>query len=239
MGLRSPEQHALLTDYDQTTAYSQAFYTLFANIRFQQESEHRDRELEKPGGPPVHTLLVAGASPYKDQVIVAANLAIVSAQSGAETILVDADLHTPETGLRQRFGLGPSVGGLSDVLEAGEVTPARIGSVLQSTFVPGLRLFNAGSAAMQGTALLLSSRLAEVIASLRTLLQASERPSGMIVFHSASVLAGADASLVGALTEQTVLTVIMGQTTRTQGRQAQEQLQQARIKLAGVIMLHP
>jgi len=45
--------------------------------------------------------------------------------------------------------------------------------------------------------------------------------------------------LLGALTDQTVLTVIVGQTTRVQAKQAQEQLEQAHVKLAGVLMLHP
>ena len=233
MGLRSQEQHALLTDYDHTTAYSQAFYTLFANIRF-----HRDGEQAvKAASSQVHTLLVAAASAYKGQPTVAANLAIVAAQSGAETVLVDADLRTPM--MRERFGLPQQRVGLGELLEEGEVTSQKRAAGLQQTFVPGLQLLGASSLSNQGTALLLSPRLSEVISCIRDLLVLSDKPSGMIIFHSAPVLSGADASLIGALTEQTVLTVVMGQTTRAQGRQAQEQLQQARIKLAGVIMLHP
>lgn len=235
MGLRSQEQHALLTDYDNTTAYSQAFYTLFANIRFHWEDEQVVSE--KPASPSVHALLVTAASTYKDQPTVAANLAIVAAQSGAETVLVDADLRSP--GLRQRFGLQSSTPGLSDLLEEGEVTAQRISACLQTTFVPGLRILDTGSVSTQSTALLLSPRLAAVAAGIRELLASSSKSSGIIIFHSAPVLSGADASLIGALTEQTVLTVVMGQTTRAQGKQAMEQLQQAHSKLAGVIMLHP
>jgi Mrp family chromosome partitioning ATPase len=237
VGLRSQERHALLTDYDSTTAYSQAFYTLFANMRFHRESEQTEGVSEKQTSPQVHTLLIAAASAYKDQPTIAANLAIVAAQSGAETILVDADLRSPS--LRQRFGLSQQGGGLSELLEKGEITSEKVTTYLQQTFVPGLRILGTSAASTQGTALLLSPRLAEVIASIRELLVLSAKPSGMIIFHSAPVLSGADASLIGALTEQTVLTVVMGQTTRAQGKQAQEQLQQARIKLAGVIMLHP
>ena len=51
------------------------------------------------------------------------------------------------------------------------------------------------------------------------------------------MLLGADASLIGALVEQTFLAVITGQTTRAQAKQAQEQLQQAHAKLAGIIMV--
>lgn len=238
MGSRSEEQYALLTDYDNSAAYSQAFYTLFANIRFHWENELQASALEKaePATPQTHTVLITSASTYKDQLTVAANLAIVAAQSGSETILVDADLRMP--GLRQRFGLAAS-DGLSDLLEDQDLTVQRVEACLQPTFVSGLRVLSAGSVLEQGTALMLSPRLETVTTSLRTILATSDKQSGVVIYHCAPVLSGPDASLVGALAEQTVLTVIMGQTTRSQARQAQEQLQQAHIKLAGVIMLYP
>ena len=234
MGSPAQEQYALLTDYDTTTAYAQAFYTLFANIRFHWEDEQLSPE--QPGTPRVHTLLITSASAYKDQATVAANLAIVAAQSGAETILVDANLRSP--GMRQRFGLAPNAG-LSDLLAEGEVTPQKITACLQPTFVPGLRILEAGTKQSQGPALLLSPHLEEVITGIRAVLALSEKSPGIAIFHSADALAGADAALIGTHTEQTVLAIIMGQTTRAQARQAQEQFEQAHIKLAGVIMLHP
>jgi Mrp family chromosome partitioning ATPase len=234
VGSRTQEQRALLTDYETGAAYTQAFYTLFANIRFHWESEQprQERELATQ----VHTLLVTSASSYSSQATVAANLAIVAAQSGAETILVDADLRMPA--IRQCFGLtaGP---GLSDLLEDGAVSPQKIATCLQPTFVPGLRVLGAGNAPVQGAALLLSPHLEQVVAGLRDLLASSGKLSGVALFHSTSVLSGADASLIGALTDQTVLAVIMGQTTRAQAKQAQEQLEQAHTRLAGVVMLHP
>jgi Mrp family chromosome partitioning ATPase len=237
VGLHSQEQHALLTDYDNTTAYSQAFYTLFANIRFHWEGQQAEVALEKRTSPQVHTLLVTTASPYKDQPTVAANLAIVAARSGTETILVDAELRSSV--MQQRFGLSQESPGLSELLEDGEITPQKIAACLLPTFVPGLRVLGTGSVSTQGTALLLSPRLATVVEGIRELLISSGKPSGIIIFHSAPVLSGADASLIGVLTEQTVLAVVIGQTTRAQGKLAQEQLRQARIKLVGVIMLHP
>lgn len=234
MGTRTQEQNALLTDYDAGTSYSQAFYTLFANIRFHWENEQP--EMEREPGTQVHMLQVTSASAYSGQATVAANLAIVAAQSGAETILVDANLRVPA--VHQCFGLAESPG-LGNLLEAGNFTPQKIATCLQQTFVPGLRVLGAGNSSVQGSALLLSPYLEQVVAGLRGLLAASGKPSGVALFHSAPVLAGADASLVGALTDQTVLAVIMGKTTRVQARQAQEQLAQAHTKLAGVVMLHP
>lgn len=235
MGLRSQERYALLTDYETTTAYAQAFYTLFANMRFHRENEQGESVPPEPVPASVQTLLVTSASAYADRATVAANLAIVAAQSGAETILVDADLRAP--GIRQRFGF-PAGAGLSDLLEEGDLGAEHVTACLQQTFVPGLRVLGAGTASAHGSALLLSPRLDRVVCALRELLAVARRP-GMVLFHSASVLSGADASLLGVLTDQTVLAVIGGQTTRAQARRAQEQLAQARIKLAGVLLLHP
>lgn len=229
MGNLSEGKYTLLTDYDAGTAYSEAFHTLFANIRFNWESD-ASRSSQ------VHTLLLTTPSDYAEQAAAAANLAIVAAQSGTATILVDADLRRPS--LQQRFGLDRSAG-LSDLLMKEEPTPQKVASYLQSTFIPCLRVLSAGTSSAQGATLLLSSKLERCLCSIRQVLVESESKPGMVIYHSAPALAGADASLIGALVEQTLLTVIVGRTTREQAKQAQEQLQRAHTKLAGFILLNP
>ena len=229
MGNLSEGKYTLLTDYDVGTAYSEAFHTLFANIRFNWESDASTSSQ-------VHTLLLTTPSDYAEQAAAAANLAIVAAQSGTATILVDADLRRPS--LQQRFGLDRSAG-LSDLLMKEEPTPQKVASYLQSTFIPCLRVLSAGTSSAQGATLLLSSKLERCLCSIRQVLVESESKPGMVIYHSAPALAGADASLIGALVEQTLLTVIVGRTTREQAKQAQEQLQRAHTKLAGFILLNP
>jgi len=229
VGNLSEGKYTLLTDYDAGTAYSEAFHTLFANIRFNWESDAST-------SPQVHTLLLTTPSDYAEQAAAAANLAIVAAQSGTATILVDADLRRPS--LQQRFGLEKSAG-LSDLLLEEEPTSQKVASYLQSTFIPCLRVLSAGTSSAQGAALLLSSKLERCLCSIRQVLVESESKPGMVIYHSAPALAGADASLIGALVEQTLLTVIVGRTTREQAKQAQEQLQRAHTKLAGFILLNP
>lgn len=229
MGNLSEGKYTLLTDYDAGTAYSEAFHTLFANIRFNWES---DASISSQ----VHTLLLTTPSDYAEQAAAAANLAIVAAQSGTATILVDADLRRPS--LQQRFGLDRSAG-LSDLLMKEEPTPQKVASYLQSTFIPCLRVLSAGTSSAQGATLLLSSKLERCLCSIRQVLVESESKPGIVIYHSAPALAGADASLIGALVEQTLLTVIVGRTTREQAKQAQEQLQRAHTKLAGFILLNP
>ena len=106
MSIRSQEHVALLTDLDIGTANGAAYYTFYANIRFNWNNEQR-----------IHTLLFAPPAHYVGQATVAANTAIVAARSGIPTILVDADLRTPS--LEQRFGLDKRAG-FSDLLKEAE-----------------------------------------------------------------------------------------------------------------------
>ncbi len=226
MGARSDEQYTLLTDYDTSSVYNASYRTLYTNIRLNWGSN-------EPSTSQCHTLLLTTPSAYGDYTAVAANLAIVAAQSGTPTILVDADLLTPR--LRQRFGVTTTTG-LCELLAEEAITPQKVASYLQTTFVSGLRLLCAGTATAQGTALLLSSKLEEVLCNIRLLVEGTECKTNIVIFNSPPVLSGAEASLIGALVEQVFLTIAIGGTTRPQAKQAQEQLQRARVKLAGIIM---
>ncbi len=227
MGNRSDEQHMLLTDYDASSTYTESYRTLYANICFNWKSNTEE-------SPPqhCHTLLFTTPSTSADDAAIAANLAIVAAQSGTPTLLVDANLRSPS--LQQRFGLGKSAG-LCKLLAEESITPQKVATHLQTTFVPGLRLLGAGTAT-GSAATLLSANLEEVLCNIRCHLDETESKTSLVIFHSSPVLAGADASLIGALVEQTLLTISVGYTTRTQLKQAQEQLQRAHAKLVGIIM---
>src|SRR5205085_6371943 len=222
---RSNEQHVLLTDYDSDTAYSEAYRTLFANIRLNWDSAST-----RP-----HTLLLTTPTAHAEEAAAVANVAIAAAQSSISTLLIDADLHTP--GLSQRFGL-PKGAGLSDLLAEESISPQKIPNYLQSTFIPGLQVLGAGTSPAKGALLLLSAKLEEAVHSICQYQAASETQPGIVIFHSPPVLAGADASLISAQVEQTFLSIIVGHTTRAQAKQAQEQLQRAHAKLAGIIMLN-
>lgn len=225
MSIQSQEQVTLLTDYDADSAFSEAYHTLFANIRFNWGSEKTKQ----------HTLVVTTPSAYAAQASAAANIAIAAAQSGTPTILVDADLRTPS--LEQRFGLGKNAG-LRELLAEEAVTPQKIDQYLKHTFISGLRLLGAGiHAPGEGTAILLSAKLVDVIQNICQYLAEAESSPGMVIFNTPPVLAGPDASLIGALVEQTILTIAKGRTSRTQAKQAQEQLERAHVNLTGIVMV--
>src|SRR5947209_1157506 len=224
MSIPSQEQVTLLTDYDAESIYSIAYQTLYANIRFNWDSERTKQQ----------TILITtpAATPRQSEVV--ANVAIVAAQSGTPTIVIDANFRAPS--LQQRFGQGESKG-LSDLLTGNVPQPQAIGSYLCATFVPGLRLLYTGKAPIQTPNPLLSENLRDVIAGLRQFLAETETKPSLVIFNSPPVLAGLEASAISSLVEQTFLTIIRGRTTHTQAKQAQEQLQRAHAKLAGVILL--
>ncbi len=229
MGNRSNEQYALITDFDQNTSFSEAFHILFANIRF-----NWDRYPDEV--PSIHTMLITSATEYAEQSAVVANLAIVAAQSGYKTILVDADLRYP--GLQQRFGLDCSTG-LSDLLDEPSITSQKVAESLQSTFIPGLQILCSGAACTTGSTLLLSPNLEKCMGCIHQVLEQTDNTPGIVIYHSSPVLTGPDASLIASLTEQVVLTIVAGRTTREQAKEAQEQLEQAHAKLVGAIMVNP
>jgi Mrp family chromosome partitioning ATPase len=235
VGTRSNEQYTLLTDYDIHSTYSEAYRTLYANICLDWHSNHAQTLQSQPQPAQCHTLLLTTPTllAYTEYATVAANLAIVAAQSGTSTILVDANLRTPH--LQQLFGLTKSAG-LSELLIEESVNPEEVASSLQTTFVPGLRLLGAGIATEQAANLMLSPKLEAVISSICRLPEETEIKTSMVIFHGPPVLSSADASLIGALVERTFLTIAEGHTTRIQAKQAQEQLEHAHVKLAGIII---
>ena len=222
MSIRSQEQVALLTDYDAGSAYSAAYYTFFANIRFNWNKEQC-----------VHTLLLCPPAAYSGQATVAANMAIAAAKSGTPTILVDADLRSPS--LERRFGMEKGEG-LSDLLAEDVITTQAVRQHLRDTFIPSLRLLSAGMA-VEGGILLLSEKLQAAIQTISLCLSETETAPGMLIFNSPPVLVGPDASLIGTLVEQTILVIAKDRTTRTQAKQAKEQLERAHTNLVGIVIL--
>src|SRR5207248_7899669 len=126
MSIPSQEQVTLLTDHDAESTYSTAYQTLYANIRFNWDSERTKQQ----------TILITTPVATPRQSEVAANLAIVAAQNGTPTVVVDANLRAPS--LQQRFGQGESKG-LSDLLIGNTPQPQAIAPYLCTTLVPGLR----------------------------------------------------------------------------------------------------
>lgn len=226
MGTLPQEQFTLLTDYDPDSPYVVAYQTVYTNIRSNWDSDHNRQ----------HAISLTTPATYKEQAALAANIAITAAQSGTPTILVDADLNAPS--LQQRFSPEDSTG-LSELFTRETITLQTVTPYLHKVFIPGLYLVCGGKALPQAQERnrLLTIKLPDLLVSLRQFLADTQSAPGIIILHSPPVLSGAEASLLGTLVDQTFLAIISGLTTRTQALQALEQLQRAKVQVAGTITL--
>jgi capsular exopolysaccharide synthesis family protein len=90
-----------------------------------------------------------------------ANLAVVLAQAGKETLVIDGDLHKPS--LHKIFGV-PNINGMVNVL-TGEYDLAEMCTEL----IPGLKILSTGPIPPSPAELLISGRLAPLISQARQL----------------------------------------------------------------------
>ncbi len=150
-------------------------------------------------GPAPRSVVVTSMLPGEGKTLVAANLAIVLAQSGLRVILVDADLRQPT--LHTIFGLAASTG-LSDLLLGSTMFSA----VLQQTAVPGLRLLPCGP---------VPSNPAELLSfpTAATLVQDLAAACDLLIFDTPPMGLLTDAVVLSARAEGTLVVVRAGSTS--------------------------
>ncbi len=172
---------------------------------------------------PLRTLMVTSAGPQEGKSIMVANLAVVLAQSGKRVVLVDADLRRPSQ--HHIFDLENHVG-LSTVLE---VENANLADILQATNVIGLSILPSGPLPDNPAELLGSRRMMDLIELL-------SEYADVVVFDSPPVMAVADATILAARVDGTLLVVDSGRTRRGLFQRTKEALVANGARLLGVAM---
>lgn len=202
---------SLLTLSHPNSPVAEAFRTLRSNLIF--------AGLEKP----LQTLVVTSASADDGKSVALANLAVVMAQGGRRTILVDCDLRKPRQ--HALFGV-PNVAGFSDwMTEASPAAPA----LTTIPEVPGLQLLPAGTATANPADLLTSPRIRDLIVGLKS-------QADFVLFDAAPLLAVSDAALLAANLDGAVLVVASGQARRDDVQRAREMLEKIRVRVVGAIL---
>ena len=174
------------------------------------------------GDRPVRTLVVTGVGPDEGKSTVAANLAVTLALAGTRTLLVGADLRRPT--LHTMFDVPPQRG-LTEVLLGRlslDEAVIRLGHV-------GLDFLPSGTIPPNPAELLGSQRMAE-------LLQLMADRWEMAVIDTPPVVGLADAAVLAARADATLLVVTVGVTTREGAQLARRQLQQVGARLVGVVV---
>lgn len=200
----------LLAATNPKSPFTEAYRTLRTNIQFS--------SLDKP----INALMVTSASPGEGKSTTAANLAVVFAQGGKRTILVDTDLRRPV--LHQVFGLPNAVGVTNALLlpEGSDLTP-----LLQPTDVENLWLLSSGPQPPNPSELLGSHRMAELIKELGNY-------ADMLVFDSPPTLAVTDAAVLARQLDGVLLVVESASTREVAAKRAAQGLLKVNANVLGV-----
>lgn len=204
-------ERSLAALLDGHSAAAEAYRSLRTNVEFATVDEG------------VQTLLVTSAAPSEGKTTTAANLAVVFAQAGRRTILLDADFRRP--GIHEMFGL-PNVRGLSYLLLREGMS---ISSVVQPTPEQNLVVISTGPPPPNPAELLASQRMKTTLARLADFCD-------LVIVDSPPLLAVTDAAILASVTSGTLLIVDVGRTRRGAIRSARETLALSDARVLGVAL---
>jgi capsular exopolysaccharide synthesis family protein len=170
----------------------------------------------------IRGLVITSISPSEGKSTVAANLAVVMAQSGKQVILVDADLRRPS--VHKMFGLH-NVGGLTDIL----LTQGDLLTGLQSSVVPNLQVLTSGPLPPNPAELLSSERI-------KTLIDALQQSADIVIFDTPPMGALTDAVVLAAQVDATLLVVRAGSTRPNVVAKGLETLRKVGARPLGVVL---
>ncbi len=209
-GIQQPLDHLIVLKHPRSPL-AESFRVLRTNLRF--------AGIENPSG----VVLVTSANPSEGKTLIAANLAITSAQAGKRVMLLDADLRRAT--MHHLFGLSNKVGLSNLFLDH----PPALQDVVQSTSVEGLRIVTSGPQPPNPAEILDSDYMDEILTNLRSQVD-------LLILDSPPVLAVADSGILGSRCSGAILIIKAGKTRSDACRHALARLAQANVKVLGVVL---
>jgi non-specific protein-tyrosine kinase len=173
---------------------------------------------------PLSTLLVTSAAPDEGKSTTLANLAVITAQGGRRTILVDCDLRRPTQ--QQLWGLHKGARGLTSMVLDGD---GLANPPMANVGIENLWVLPSGPLPPNPADLLGSRRMEEIIAALKA-------RADLVLFDAPPVLAVTDAALLASKLDGALLVVAAGSTRREHAQRAKEMLERVHIRIVGVAL---
>lgn len=185
----------------------------------------RTNLLYAPGASTRKTIVVTSATPGEGKTITSANLAITFASEGLKVLLIDCDLRRPR--IHKVFGL-PRAPGLCESLEQDAPSDLQV----YQTGLTGLFVLPSGRREPNSVESLPGTRM-------RTLLRGAAEHFDLVILDTSPVLAVADAAILAALSDQVLLVVRAGSTSRTLAKEALVRLRSVGANVAGAVLNDP
>jgi capsular exopolysaccharide synthesis family protein len=200
----------LITIENPKSPVSESYRTLRTNIMFS--------SLDKK----VQTIMVTSSGPEEGKSTVASNLAVIMAQSGSKTIIIDCDLRKPR--LHKVFQVSNQIG-LSNYL-IGEAT---IADVVKQATVENLQILPSGVKPPNPAELVGSGKMRAFVESLKQYYD-------YIILDTPPVVIVTDAQLVSQYADGSLLVIAAGEVEREASMKAKELLTKVNAKILGVVL---
>jgi polysaccharide biosynthesis transport protein len=176
-------------------------------------------------GRPPKTLLVTSSVPAEGKTTTAVNTATVLAQTGANVLLIDADMRRPR--LHQVFGLSNNEG-LSGILSS-ESNESEILLRIEQSQESNVYLLSSGAIPPNPAELLGS-------AQMKRLLDVASKTFSYIVIDSPPIASFTDGVVISSLVDGVILVVHGGKTSRQVVRHTRQMLNEIGAKIIGVVL---
>ncbi len=188
---------------------AEAFRSLRTNLEYSSVDE------------PVKTVLITSSGESEGKSTVAANLAIVEAQSGKSVVIIDADMRRPK--IHVQFNK-PNRMGLSDVV-TGKLT---LDDVIKTyDQVENLSIITCGTVPPNPAELLGSDRMSQTLKELK-------KRFDVIIIDTPPMIVS-DAQILSSKVDGLVYVVIPGQTRAITARRPLEELRRIEAKILGIV----
>lgn len=171
----------------------------------------------------LQTISVTSSIPSEGKSLISTNLAIVIAQTGAKTVLVDADLRRPA--LHKAFSLQTQIG-LATYLK-GEVDDCA--AITHRTEVPNLDIICCGAIPGSPSELAASARMSRLLKELQSRYD-------RIIVDCPPVSAVSDPLVVASRTDGVVMVTKFNKVRREHAKKTSRRLAEAGVKILGVCL---
>ena len=167
---------------------------------------------------------VTSAAPTEGKSFIASNFAIVNAQMGLKTLLVDCDLRRPS--LRATFEFEKGQKGLTQYIESGG---GSIEDLIHRTEIPDLDLLHSGNLSKNPFELVTSEALKQLIAEVG-------KKYDRVVIDSPPILAVSDPLILASLADGSLYVTKFDRSKRHLSKKCIEQLQNGGANIIGAII---
>lgn len=196
---------------DPSSVVAERYRTLRTNIEF----SSRDHE--------IRSILVASAGPGEGKTTTAANLAVVYAQTGRNTLYLDCDLRSP-TG--QRAFNVPNAAGMTNIL-TGKNAASQV--VQKVDAIPHLYVITSGPVPPNPAELLGSGNMSEIMQTLYGIFD-------IIIIDSPPVLTVTDAQVISRYVDGVLVVARSKKTDKRALLKARKLLEQVHANIIGSVM---